>query len=361
MIEIWYAIVAFMLVMFVVLDGMDLGAGMLQPLVGKTEAERRLVIAAIGPLWSWHEVWLVSFGGTLFVAFPNILAVSFSGFYLALFLLLWGLVGRGISIEFGGHIKDPLWRTGWNFAFVGSNILLAILIGAALGNVVRGVPLDASGKFAMAFFTNFSPFGQVGILDWFTVSVAVFTLVTFAAHGANALVLKTEGPVRERSLRLGKLLWKAVVLLLVIVTIETWRVRPELFSGMKHQPFAWLGLVLVVRRSAGGVHRVVRPARSAGHARLLCVHRRVDDRRGGRRVSDHAAFDACAGEFPVRLPKRGGGKRAGPRPRLVALRADRLRGLFPVHLQTLLRQGETVGRHAESLLNQLKSALRRWF
>ena len=245
MIEIWYAIVAFMLVMFVVLDGMDLGAGMLQPLVGKTETERRLVISAIGPLWSWHEVWLVSFGGTLFVAFPNILAVSFSGFYLALFLLLWGLVGRGISIEFGGHVKDPLWRTGWNFAFVGSNILLAILIGAALGNVVRGVPLDASGKFAMAFFTNFSPFGEVGILDWFTVSVAVFTLITFAAHGANALVLRTEGPVRERSLRLGKLLWKAVVLLLVTVTIETWSVRPELFAGMKHHPFAWLGLILV--------------------------------------------------------------------------------------------------------------------
>src|SRR5271156_5803015 len=125
MIEIWYATVAFMLVIFVVLDGMDIGAGMLSYLVGKTDAERRVVVAAIGPLWSWHEVWLLGFGGTLFVAFPNILAVSFSGFYLALFLLLWALVGRGISIEFASHIKDPLWRTGWNFAFVASNLLLA--------------------------------------------------------------------------------------------------------------------------------------------------------------------------------------------------------------------------------------------
>ena len=288
MIEIWYAIVAFMLVMFVVLDGMDMGAGMLQPLVGKTEAERRLVVAAIGPLWSWHEVWLVSFGGTLFVAFPNILAVSFSGFYLALFLLLWGLVGRGISIEFGGHVKDPLWRTGWNFAFVGSNILLAILIGAALGNVVRGVPLDASGKFAMAFFTNFSPFGNVGILDWFTVSVAVFTLVTFAAHGANALVLKTEGPVRERSLRLGKLLWKAVILLLTIVTIETFFVRPELFAGMKHQLFAWLGLILV----SGG---------------LLAVFTGLSGRRETRALLGSCVFIAglmiagAAAVFPIML------------------------------------------------------------
>jgi cytochrome d ubiquinol oxidase subunit II len=242
MIETWYAIVAFTLVVFVVLDGMNMGAGILSYLVGKTDAERRMVVAAIGPLWSWHEVWLLGFGGTLFVAFPNILAVSFSGFYLALFTLLWALVGRGISIEVGGHINDPLWRTGWDFAFVASNVLLAILIGAALGNVVRGVPLNADGKFSMPLFTSFSPRGDVGILDWFTVSVAVFTLVTFAAHGANALVLKTEGPVRDRSLRLAGILWKATVLLLAIITLETWQVRPELFFGMVHQPFAWLGL-----------------------------------------------------------------------------------------------------------------------
>ncbi|HEX5400366.1 MAG TPA: cytochrome d ubiquinol oxidase subunit II [Verrucomicrobiae bacterium] len=246
MIEIWYAILSFMLVMFVVLEGFDIGAGMLQPIVGKTEAERRLVIAAIGPLWSWHEVWLVGFGGTLMVAFPNILASSFAGFYLAFFLLLWSLILRGVSIEVSGHIKEPLWRTAWNFIFVISNLLLAILIGAALGNVVRGVPLNADGKFALAFFTNFSPYGNVGILDWFTVSVAGFVLVTFAAHGATALVLKTEGPVHERSLRLARSLWKIVLLLLVVVTFETWRVRPELFSGMTPKPAAWLGLAGVI-------------------------------------------------------------------------------------------------------------------
>ena len=246
MIEIWYAILSFMLVMFVVLEGFDIGAGLLQYVVGKTEAERRLVIAAIGPLWSWHEVWLVSFGGVLFVAFPTILAVSFAGFYLALFLLLWAIVLRGISIEVSGLIEEPLWRTAWHVAFVGSNILLAILIGAALGNVVRGVPLDANGKFSLAFFTNFSPLGNVGILDWFTVSVAVFILVTFAAHGANALIMKTEGPVHERSRRLAGILWKIVLALLVVVTLETWRVRPELFSGMAHKPFAWLGLAFVI-------------------------------------------------------------------------------------------------------------------
>jgi cytochrome d ubiquinol oxidase subunit II len=246
MIEIWYAILSFMLVMFVVLEGFDIGAGLLQYAVGKTEAERRLVIAAIGPLWSWHEVWLVSFGGVLFVAFPTILAVSFSGFYLALFLLLWAIVLRGVSIEISGHIEEPLWRTAWHNIFGGANILLAILIGAALGNVVRGVPLGVDGKFSLAFFTNFSPFGNVGILDWFTVSCSVFILVTFAAHGANALILKTDGPVHDRSRRLAGMLWKATLALLLLVSLETWCVRPDLFSGMAHKPFAWLGLAFVI-------------------------------------------------------------------------------------------------------------------
>src|SRR6266704_5567399 len=171
MIAAWYSIVSLMLIIYVVLDGRNFGAGMLQWFVAKTPEERRQVIAAIGPLWSWHEVWLVGFGGTLMVAFPNILAASFAGFYLALFLLLWALVLRGVSIEVSGHIADPLWRTAWHFIFVGSNLLLAILIGAALGNVLRGVPLKVDGKFALAFFTNFNPRGNVGILDWFTVSV----------------------------------------------------------------------------------------------------------------------------------------------------------------------------------------------
>lgn len=157
MVETWYAILSFMLAMYVVLEGLNVGAGMLQYVVGRTDAERRMVIAAIGPLWTWHEVWLVSFGGTLMVAFPSILACSFEGFYLALFLVLWGLVLRGVSIEVSGQIGDPMWRSAWHFTFAASNVLLAILIGAALGNVTRGVPLDASGKFTLPFFTNFSP------------------------------------------------------------------------------------------------------------------------------------------------------------------------------------------------------------
>jgi cytochrome d ubiquinol oxidase subunit II len=265
MIEIWYAILSFMLVMFVVLEGFDIGAGLLQSVVGKSEPEQRLVISAIGPLWSWHEVWLVGFGGTLMVAFPKVLAVSFSGFYLAFFLLLWCLILRGVSIEVSGHITEPMWRSAWHFVFVASNLLLAILIGTALGNVVRGVPLGADGRFALAFFTNFSPYGHVGILDWYTVSVALFILVTFAAHGANGLVRRTEGPVHDRSLRIAGLLWKLILGLLVVVTIETWTVRPELYSGMLGQPFCWLGLLGVV----GGIIAVFTGLRGGHETRAL--------------------------------------------------------------------------------------------
>jgi cytochrome d ubiquinol oxidase subunit II len=243
MVEIWYGILSFMLVMFLVLEGFDFGAGMLQQIVGKTEAERRLVIAAIGPLWSWHEVWLIGFGGTLLVAFPAIMTASFAGFYLAFFLLLWAIVLRGVSIEVSGHLNDPLWRAGWNFIFVVSNTLLAVLVGAALGNVLRGVPLGPDGKFALSFFTDFTPYGNVGILDWYTVSVAIFIVVTLAAHGANGLMVKTEGPVYERSRRVAGVLWKIVPVLLAIITVESLKLRPALLSRMVHQPFGWLGLI----------------------------------------------------------------------------------------------------------------------
>jgi cytochrome d ubiquinol oxidase subunit II len=288
MVEIWYAILSFMLVMFIILDGFAIGAGMLQYAVGKTDAERRLVLRAIGPLWSWHEVWLVAFGGTLFVAFPSVLASAFAGFYLAFFLLLWSLVLRGVSHEVSGHSDDPLWRTGWHCCFVSANVLLAILIGAALGNVVRGVPLDARGRFTLSFFTNFGVRGHVGILDWYTVSVAIFTLVALAAHGAVALVLKTSGPVHDRSARLAKLLWNLVLALLIVITVESWYVRPDLFPGMLRQPFSWLGVAGVL----GG---------------LLAVFTGLRSRRETMSVAGSCAFLAglmiagAAGVFPVML------------------------------------------------------------
>jgi cytochrome d ubiquinol oxidase subunit II len=246
MIAIWYAVVSFMLIIYIVLDGRNFGAGMLQWVVARTPEERRQVVAAIGPLWTWHEVWLLGFGGTLIAIFPRLMASAFAGYYLALFLILWCLILRGVSLEVSGHINDRLWQGYWDFNFVLSNFLLAILFGAAAGNVARGVPVDAQGNFSMAFFTNFNVRGHVGLLDWYTVSVAVLAVVMLAAHGATYLTLKTEGPVHDRSEKWAKYLWIAVVPLLAVVLIESRIVRPDLPGRAWSNPFWWIGLVAII-------------------------------------------------------------------------------------------------------------------
>jgi cytochrome bd ubiquinol oxidase subunit II len=246
MIETWYVIVSFMLIAYVALDGRNFGAGMLHCMVARTPEERRQVITALGPLWSWHEVWLVGFGGTLMAVFPRLMTSAFAGYYLALFLILWSLILRGISIEVRGHIDDRLWQSFWDFVFVFSNILLAGLFGVAAGNLIRGVPLDVNGNFSLAFFTDFRVRGMVGLLDWYTVSVAVFTLLMLAAHGATYLTLKTEGSVHDRSAALAKLLWAGAAPLFLAVSVESWVVRPDLFARPSHALICWLGLLLLV-------------------------------------------------------------------------------------------------------------------
>ena len=136
MAELWFGLLCFLLTVFVVLDGWNIGAGALHLVAGRTASERREIIAAIGPSWSWHEVWLLAFGGTFLLAFPKVMATSFAGFYLALWFVLWALILRGVSIEVGGHIHDSLWQSWWDFVFGASSLLLAVLFGAALGNVI---------------------------------------------------------------------------------------------------------------------------------------------------------------------------------------------------------------------------------
>lgn len=242
MVEIWFGILCFMLTTFVILDGWDIGVGAVHLIVAKTDSQRRDVVAAVGPLWSWHEVWLVAAGGTFVLAFPRILATAFAGYYLALWLVLWCFILRGISIEVAGHIDDPLWQKSWDFVFSVSNILLAIIFGAALGNVIRGVPLGPDGKFSLALFTDFGVRGDVGILDWYTLTTAIFSLVLLSAHGTTYLTLKTAGPVHDRSHRLAGLLWISTAVLFPFVTAATWYVRPDAFVAMAHRP---VGLVLV--------------------------------------------------------------------------------------------------------------------
>ena len=245
MITAWYVIVSLMLIIYVVLDGRNFGAGMLHLFVARTPQERRQVIAAIGPLWSWHEVWLVGFGGTLLAAFPRLMASAFSGYYLALFLILYCLIFRGISIEVGRtRRRSPL------AADVGLRLrhrepLACRAFGAAAGNVERGVPIDANGDFSMAFFTNFRVRGNVDSWIWYTISVAIFAVVLLAAHGATYLELKTSGPVHDRSASYARKLWLAVLPLLAAVSFESWVVRPAVLHSALTNPLCWVGIVII--------------------------------------------------------------------------------------------------------------------
>src|SRR5580693_8157424 len=170
---IWFMIVAVMVAMYVLLDGFDIGAGAVHLFIAKNDAERRTILRAIGPVWDGNEVWLLAAGGTLYFAFPLLYASSFSGFYLPLTMVLWLLMLRGIGIEFRSHIDSRLWQDFFDVIFSGSSILLAVFFGAALGNVVRGVPLDSTGYFFEPLWTNFRLGDETGILDWYTVLVGI--------------------------------------------------------------------------------------------------------------------------------------------------------------------------------------------
>ena len=249
---LWFWLVSVMVAIYVVMDGFDFGAGILHLVVAKTNEERRQVLGAIGPLWDGNEVWLLAGGGSLFLAFPKVLASGFSGFYLAIWLVVWCLMLRGISIEFRSHLDDGLWRRFWDGTFAISSVLLPVLFGAALGNVLRGVPVDGTGFFEMALWTDFRIGARPGILDWYTVLIGVFALVTVTAHGALFLAWKTEGPVHERSRGFAMKLWGAVLVLWMVASYATATVNPGIFHHLPQAPLGWVasliflaGLVLV--------------------------------------------------------------------------------------------------------------------
>lgn len=246
MFELWFWIVAVMFAAYVVLDGYDFGAGALHLVVARTDEERRTVLAAVGPFWDANEVWLLAGGGALFVAFPRVLAAGLSGFYLAIFLVLWCLILRAVAIEYRSHLPEGLWRGFWDTTFAAASVLLPVLFGAALGNVIRGVPLDAGGWFQLTLWTTFQPRDPVGILDWYTVLAGVFALVALLAHGAAFLAWRTAGPVQQRSRGLAFVLFVVMAVLWPVATLATHAVNPELLPALPGRPFAWIGLALAV-------------------------------------------------------------------------------------------------------------------
>jgi len=243
---LWFWIVAAMVATYVVLDGFDLGAGAIYLLAAKTNDERRRVLGAIGPVWDGNEVWLLAAGGTLYFAFPKLYAASFSGFYLPLMMVLWLLMLRAIGIEFRAHIEHSIWQDFFDVVFSLSSILLAVFFGAALGNVVRGVPLDATGYFFEPLWTNFKLNSEVGILDWYTVLIGVMALVTLTAHGSYYVALKTDADLGRRARGFALLCWPLQFFLTFTALVATYFIRPTIMANYRNHPIGILIPIVVV-------------------------------------------------------------------------------------------------------------------
>jgi cytochrome bd ubiquinol oxidase subunit II len=264
---LWCVFIALMIAMYVLLDGFDLGAGAIHLVAARDDGERRKIIRAIGPVWDGNEVWLIAGGGTLFFAFPVLYASSFSGFYLPLIIVLWLLMLRGLSIELRGHIGDPMWASFWDAVFFLGSSLLAIFFGAALGNVVRGVPLDADGYFFQPLWTDFNPFSDTpGILDPYTVLIGLLALATLIVHGANFIALKTDGDLNARSRTISRRFTYATVVLTVLATAFTFWVSPWMLASFNERPY---GYVLPLVAIAGLVGIVLFNLRNDDRAAFL--------------------------------------------------------------------------------------------
>ena len=243
---LWFWLVAVMIVGYVVFDGFDLGVGVLHLFLVRNERERRAALASIGPVWDGNEVWLLAGGGTLYFAFPLLYASAFSGFYLPLMIVLWLLVLRGVSLELRNHIDVGVWRALLDGVFGLASALLAVFYGAALANVLRGVPLNADGYFFLPLWTNWQPGVHPGILDWYTVIGGLVALAALTLHGALWLVIKVSGELEERSRKLVTPLWLVVIALTVVSLIATMAVRPESLTNYNAYPVTYVVPVGVV-------------------------------------------------------------------------------------------------------------------
>ncbi|HEX4006555.1 MAG TPA: cytochrome d ubiquinol oxidase subunit II [Acidobacteriaceae bacterium] len=248
---VWFWIVAVMIAAYVVLDGFDLGVGILSAALARNEDDRRAMVRSIGPVWDGNEVWLLAGGGTLYFAFPLLYASSFSGFYLPLMIVLWLLICRGASVELRMHIDHEVWRSFFDGLFFVSSALLAIFFGAALANVIRGVPLGADEYFFLPLWTNWRVSAQPGILDWYTVIGGVVALVSLATHGALWLVLKAPGELENRARRAVGVLWVALLVVTLISLPATIAVRPSALANYEAHPMLFAIPPLVVATLIG--------------------------------------------------------------------------------------------------------------
>jgi len=286
---VWFWIVAVMIVAYVVLDGFDIGVGILTPILARSEHERRMMVRSIGPVWDGNEVWLLAGGGTLYFAFPLLYASAFSGFYLPLMIVLWLLIGRGISLELRAHVDNHVWRSFFDGVFFASSALLAIFLGAALANVIRGVPIGPDSYFFLPLWTNWRTGPQPGILDWYTVIGGLVAFIALAMHGALWIALKTTGELEIRAQQFARRTWLALLLATAVSLPATMIVRPATLENYRSFPVLFIVPVLVILA-------------------LLSVRifsSRAQHLRAFLASAAYLAFmlvGACAGLYPVVLP-----------------------------------------------------------
>ncbi|HSD66254.1 MAG TPA: cytochrome d ubiquinol oxidase subunit II [Vicinamibacteria bacterium] len=210
---LWFVLIAVLFTGFFVLEGFDYGVGILLPFLGKTDAERRRIINTIGPVWDGNEVWILTGGGAIFAAFPHWYATLFSGFYLALFLLLAALIVRGVAFEFRSKDEHPAWRALWDWSIFFGSAIPALLWGVALANLLKGTPIDASKTYTGGFFDLLGPY---------TLLAGLATLSLFVTHGAIFLNLKSTDPIRSRAALATRRVGPAATVLLLAFAVGTY-------------------------------------------------------------------------------------------------------------------------------------------
>jgi cytochrome d ubiquinol oxidase subunit II len=279
--DIWFFLVAFLLTGYVILDGFDLGAGVLYPFIARGEDEKSVVRAAIGPIWDGNEVWLITGGGAIFAAFPMVYAMTFSGFYLAIMLVLFGLILRAVSLEF--RHRDTAWAPVWDAAFFLGSLVPSLLVGVALGNVIRGVPMDAQGNYIGSFWDLLNPYSLL---------VGVTGLALIVQHGAAWLAVKSEGELHERAFRWRQVSFWVCAVLAVATSVATivWVSRAsDLVFG---RAAGWLFIAIAV---AGILYTVWQMYKKSGELKAFL---------GSAVIIIGFAGIAAVGNFPDMVPAR---------------------------------------------------------
>lgn len=224
---IWFLLVGVLIIGYAVLDGFDLGVGSLYYLLGKSEGDRQVLLNSVGPFWDGNEVWLLTGGGALFAAFPLVYASVFSGFYLAMMLVVFGLIFRAVAVEFRNKVDSFVWRKRFDFLFFLGSFLPALLFGVAVGNVAKGLPLDQSYNYTGTFFDLLNPYALLfGLLG----------LSAFLLQGVAYVMLKTEGELHLRAKGLFSKIWLIFIVLFLLGSVSTYLTAPGLFDNYVNHP-----------------------------------------------------------------------------------------------------------------------------